>query len=64
MVSLPIFEKITEIVDRKGVRAFVVGGFVRDYYLRRPCTDVDIVVVGSGIVSGVWEFFLLFILVD
>ena len=49
MVSLPIFEKITEIVDRKGVRAFVVGGFVRDYYLRRPCTDVDIVVVGSGI---------------
>ena len=49
MISLPIFEKITEIVDRKGVRAFVVGGFVRDYYLHRPCTDVDIVVVGSGI---------------
>ncbi len=49
MISLPIFEKITEIVDRRGIRAFVVGGFVRDYYLHRPCTDVDIVVVGSGI---------------
>ncbi len=32
-----------------GVRAFVVGGYVRDYYLRRPCTDIDVVVVGSGI---------------
>ena len=32
-----------------GVRAFVVGGYVRDYYLHRPCTDIDVVVVGSGI---------------
>ena len=29
--------------------AYVVGGYVRDYYLRRPSTDVDVVVVGSGI---------------
>lgn len=32
-----------------GVRAYVVGGYVRDYYLRRPSTDIDVVVVGSGI---------------
>ena len=32
-----------------GVRAYVVGGYVRDYYLHRPCTDIDVVVVGSGI---------------
>lgn len=32
-----------------GLRAYVVGGYVRDYYLRRPCTDIDVVVVGSGI---------------
>lgn len=31
------------------MRAFVVGGYVRDYYLRRPSTDIDVVVVGSGI---------------
>ncbi len=32
-----------------GVRAYVVGGYVRDHYLRRPSTDIDVVVVGSGI---------------
>lgn len=48
-LSLPIFGKISEIVDAKGLRAYVIGGYVRDYYLRRPCTDIDVVVVGSGI---------------
>ncbi len=37
------------MADRLGVEAYVVGGYVRDYYLRRPSTDVDVVVVGSGI---------------
>ena len=45
----PLFRQIGEIADRKGVRAFVIGGYVRDYFLHRPCTDIDIVVVGSGI---------------
>lgn len=31
------------------VRAYVIGGYVRDILLNRPSTDVDIVVVGSGI---------------
>ncbi|MBO5661868.1 MAG: HD domain-containing protein [Tidjanibacter sp.] len=48
-LSLPIFSQITEIVDQLGVRAYVVGGYVRDFYLRRPSTDIDVVVVGSGI---------------
>lgn len=26
-----------------------MGGYVRDWYLHRPCTDIDVVVVGSGI---------------
>lgn len=45
----PIFRQIGAIADKLGVRAFVVGGYVRDWYLRRPCTDIDVVVVGSGI---------------
>ena len=45
----PIFKHITPIVDRMGVEAYVVGGYVRDYYLRRPSSDIDVVVVGSGI---------------
>ena len=32
-----------------GVEAYVIGGYVRDHYLRRPSTDIDVVVVGSGV---------------
>ena len=45
----PIFRRISRLADEQGVRAFVVGGYVRDHYLRRPSTDIDVVVVGSGI---------------
>ncbi|MBO5890323.1 MAG: HD domain-containing protein [Alistipes sp.] len=45
----PIFKHITSVVDSMGVEAYVVGGYVRDYYLRRPSSDIDVVVVGSGI---------------
>ena len=48
-LSNPIFRRIGRLADEQGVRAFVVGGYVRDYYLRRPSTDIDVVVVGSGI---------------
>ena len=45
----PIFKHITRVVDRMGVQAYVVGGYVRDYYLYRPSSDIDVVVVGSGV---------------
>ncbi|MBR3411221.1 MAG: HD domain-containing protein [Bacteroidales bacterium] len=32
-----------------GVQAYAVGGVVRDYFLQRHCTDIDIVCVGNGI---------------
>lgn len=48
-LSNPIFRRIARLADEQGVRAFVVGGYVRDYYLHRPSTDIDVVVVGSGI---------------
>ena len=48
-LSDPIFRRISRLVDARGVRAFVVGGYVRDHYLRRPSTDIDVVVVGSGV---------------
>ncbi len=48
-LSNPLFRQIGRLADERGLRAFVVGGFVRDYYLYRPSTDIDVVVVGSGI---------------
>ncbi|MBD5068564.1 MAG: HD domain-containing protein [Alistipes sp.] len=48
-LSNPIFRRIARLADERGVQAFVVGGYVRDHYLRRPSTDIDVVVVGDGI---------------
>lgn len=48
-LSLPVFGRISRLVDERGVQAFVIGGYVRDHYLHRKCTDIDVVVVGSGI---------------
>ena len=45
----PIFRHIQRVVDHMGVEAYVVGGYVRDHYLHRPSSDVDVVVVGSGV---------------
>lgn len=44
-----VFSIVSDCADRMGVRAFVIGGYVRDCFLGRPCKDVDIVVEGSGI---------------
>lgn len=44
-----IFSIISRAAKSKGVRAFVIGGFVRDCFLGRESTDIDIVVEGSGI---------------
>ncbi len=48
-LELPILRKIGEIADLHNLETYVVGGYVRDYYLRRPSVDIDIVVVGNGI---------------
>ncbi|MDR0907640.1 MAG: HD domain-containing protein [Rikenellaceae bacterium] len=45
----PIFREVSQIVDARGVRAFVIGGYVRDWYLHRPNTDIDIVVAGDAV---------------
>ena len=48
-LSNPIFKQISRIVDSMGLEAYAVGGYVRDYYLHRPSSDIDVVVVGSGV---------------
>lgn len=44
-----IFHILSEVAADKGVRAFVIGGYVRDCFLGRECNDIDVVVEGSGI---------------
>ena len=45
----PIYKIVGTVADEMGVRAFAVGGVVRDLLLGRHATDIDIVCVGSGI---------------
>lgn len=42
-------QKIGAAAAELGFPAYVVGGYVRDLLLNRPCKDIDIVCVGSGI---------------
>ena len=44
-----IFDTISQEAEALGVRAFVIGGYVRDCILGRECNDIDVVVEGSGI---------------
>ena len=43
-----IFQIVSETASEMGVRAFVIGGYVRDCFLGRQSKDIDIVVEGSG----------------
>ena len=44
-----IFSLVGNTARELGVRAFVIGGYVRDCFLGIPNDDIDIVVEGSGI---------------
>jgi len=48
-IQHPLFTIITETAAEQNVQAYVIGGFVRDLLLKRPSKDIDIVVVGNGI---------------
>lgn len=45
----PILHLIGEEADRLQLECYVIGGWVRDLLLHRESTDIDVVVVGSGI---------------
>ncbi|HFS67213.1 MAG TPA: HD domain-containing protein [Flavobacteriia bacterium] len=49
-IQNPIFAYITKASNELQVDAYVIGGFVRDFFLQRNNKkDIDIVAVGSGI---------------
>ena len=48
-LSSRTFRQVSDAADELGLEAYVIGGYVRDIFLRRPSKDIDIVAVGSGI---------------
>lgn len=44
-----IFQTISAVADSQSLETYAVGGYVRDLILKRPCKDIDIVCIGSGI---------------
>ena len=48
-LSHPVFEAVKQAATKLKFETYVVGGYVRDQILIRPCKDIDFVCVGSGI---------------
>ena len=49
-ITHPIFDYISKAAESLNVDSYVIGGFVRDFLLKRDSKkDIDIVAVGSGI---------------
>ncbi len=49
-IAHPVFKIISEAAKQLNIECYVIGGFVRDYFLKRgEKQDIDIVAVGSGI---------------
>ncbi len=44
-----VFETVSAAADELGLESYVIGGYVRDIFLKRPSKDIDVVCVGSGI---------------
>jgi putative nucleotidyltransferase with HDIG domain len=45
-----VFDQLQQIAASLNMEAYVIGGFVRDYFLQRNSKDIDVVVVGDGII--------------
>ena len=51
-LNSPVFKLVSETAAELGVRAFVIGGYVRDCFLGRENNDIDIVVEMPGTKAG------------
>ena len=49
LIELDFFKNLSKVSIENNIECYVVGGFVRDYFLKRKSKDIDIVVVGDGI---------------
>lgn len=47
-----LFGKIAAVLNENKLPAYLIGGYVRDLLLGRPCKDIDITVLGDGILAA------------
>lgn len=47
--ELELLRKISQVAGTLQYQCFLIGGFVRDRILGRPCKDIDVVCTGNGI---------------
>ena len=45
----PLFSIISKLAGEQNLQVYAIGGFVRDIFLNRPSKDIDIVIIGNGI---------------
>lgn len=51
-IQEPLLHTIGELADKNALRAYVVGGYVRDLLLGKTVKDIDVVVIGNGVQFG------------
>lgn len=44
-----IFQVVKQAADELGMDAYAIGGYVRDFFLKRESKDIDVVTIGKGI---------------
>ncbi|WP_276089960.1 HD domain-containing protein [Pedobacter sp. JY14-1] len=44
-----VFKILADIAHANNIEIYVIGGYVRDIFLKRPSKDIDVVVLGNGI---------------
>jgi putative nucleotidyltransferase with HDIG domain len=49
IIEQPIFKLIGKAADELSVDAYLIGGFVRDLFIKRESKDIDVVTIGKGI---------------
>ncbi len=48
-LDTPVFRLISDAADKMQLDCYVIGGYVRDYFLYRSSKDIDIVAIGKGV---------------
>ncbi|MDD3967233.1 MAG: HD domain-containing protein [Proteiniphilum sp.] len=47
-IDTPILRLISQTADEMQMECFIIGGYVRDFFLYRPSKDIDVVAIGKG----------------